>query len=75
MVARTERSPFAQWWWTIDRLTLAAIGALMLGGIILLLAASPPVATKLKLEPFHFVNRPLLYLGPAVVVMLATSLL
>ena len=75
MVARTERSPFAQWWWTIDRLTLAAIGALMLGGIILLLAASPPVATKLKLDPFHFVNRHLLYLGPAVVVMLATSFL
>jgi cell division protein FtsW len=75
MVSRTQRTPFADWWWTIDRLMLAAIGALMLAGIILLLAASPPVATKLGLDPFHFVNRQVLYLAPAAVIMLATSLL
>ena len=40
MVSRTERTPFAHWWWTVDRLLLAAIGILMLAGIILLLAAS-----------------------------------
>jgi cell division protein FtsW len=73
MVSRTERSPFAQWWWTIDRLMLAAIGALMLAGIILLLAASPPVATKLGLDPFHFVNRQILYLIPAMGIMFGVS--
>ena len=31
--------------------------ALMLGGIVLSLAASPPVAARLGLEPFYFVNR------------------
>ena len=75
MVSRTERTLFAEWWWTIDRLTLAAIGALMLAGIVLLLAASPPIAAKLGLDPFHFVNRQVLYLVPAIAVMLATSLL
>ncbi|MES1155720.1 MAG: FtsW/RodA/SpoVE family cell cycle protein, partial [Pseudorhodoplanes sp.] len=75
MVSRTERTPFAEWWWTIDRLMLAAIGVLMLGGIVLLLAASPPVATKLGLDPFHFVNRQVLYLIPAAGIMLATSFL
>ena len=73
MISRTERSPFAQWWWTIDRLTLAALGALMLAGIILLLAASPPVATKLGLDPFHFVNRQVMYLVPATAIMLGVS--
>ena len=47
----------------------------MLGGIVLSLAASPPVAARLGLEPFHFVNRHVLYLVPALVVLLATSFL
>jgi cell division protein FtsW len=75
MISRTQLTPFAVWWWTIDRLLLAALGALMLAGIILLLAASSPVATKLGLDPFHFVNRQILYLVPAVAIMLGTSLL
>lgn len=75
MVSRTQRTPFAEWWWTVDRLTLAAIFALMLAGIILLLGASSPVATKLGLDPFHFVNRQILYLLPAIAVMLGTSFL
>jgi cell division protein FtsW len=75
MISRTQLTPLAVWWWTIDRLTLAALGALMLAGIILLLAASSPVATKLGLDPFHFVNRQILYLIPAIAIMLGTSLL
>src|SRR5262245_6396704 len=75
MTSRTQRSPFAVWWWTVDRLMLAALGALILAGIILLLAASTPVATKLGLDPFHFVNRQIFYLIPAIAIMLGTSLL
>jgi cell division protein FtsW len=75
MVSRTRRTAFAEWWWTVDHLLLFALGALMLAGIILLLAASPPVATKLGLEPFHFVNRQGLYLVPAIAIMVSTSFL
>ncbi len=75
MVSRAERTPFAAWWWTVDRLMLAALLALMLGGIVLSLAASPPVAARLGLEPFYFVNRHVLYLIPAIAVLLLTSLL
>lgn len=75
MVSRTERTPFAHWWWTVDRLMLASIGVLILAGIILLLAASPPVAVKLGLDPFHFVNRQGLYLVPALAILLGTSYL
>jgi cell division protein FtsW len=75
MVSRVERTPFAAWWWTVDRLTLAALIALMLGGIVLSLAASPPVAARLGLEPFYFVNRHILYLIPALLLMLGTSLM
>ena len=47
----------------------------MLGGIVLSLAASPPVAARLGLEPFHFVNRHVLFLIPAIAVLIATSFL
>src|SRR5262245_44710312 len=75
MVSRLERTPFAAWWWTVDRLLLAALLALMLGGIILSLAASPPVASRLGLDPFYFVGRHILYLVPPLVVLLPTSFL
>ena len=75
MVSRVERTPFAAWWWTVDRLMLAALLGLMLGGIILSLAASPPVAARIGLEPFYFVNRHILFLVPAIGVLLVTSFL
>ena len=75
MVSRTQRTPFAEWWWTVDKLTLAAIGALMLAGVVLSLAASPPVAGRLGLDPFYFVNRHILFLIPTVMVLIGTSFL
>jgi cell division protein FtsW len=75
MVSRVERTPFSDWWWTVDRLMLLALIALMLAGIILSLAASPPVAARLGLDAFHFVNRHILYLIPALAVMLTVAFL
>jgi cell division protein FtsW len=75
MVSRLQRTPFAAWWWTIDRLSLGAFGAITLGGIVLSLAASPPVATRLGLDAFYFVHRHVLYLVPAIAILLATSFL
>jgi cell division protein FtsW len=75
MISRAVRSPFAEWWWTIDRWLLAALGMLMVIGIVLAMAGSPPVAERLHLSTFHFVNRQVLYLVPAVAVLIATSFL
>jgi len=75
MFSRVKRSPFAAWWWTVDRPMLGALIAIMLGGIILSLAASPPVATRLGLDPFYFVTRHVLYLIPTLAVLIATSFL
>ena len=75
MVSRAQRTPFAEWWWTVDKLTLAALGALMLAGVVLSLAASPPVAARLGLDPFYFVDRHILYLIPTIAVLLGVSFL
>ena len=55
--ARTDRSMVAQWWWTVDRWMLAAIIALAFIGAILVLAASPAVATRIGMDSFALVRR------------------
>lgn len=75
MISRARRTVFSEWWWTVDRLLLAAVMALMLTGVILSLAASPPVATRIGLDPFHFFNKHVEFLLPSFVVLLATSCL
>ncbi|MGD9838019.1 MAG: putative lipid II flippase FtsW [Afipia sp.] len=75
MISREQRTPLSEWWWTVDRLLLAAFVTLMLGGVILSLAASPPVATRIGLDPFHFFNRHVLFLLPSLLVMLGVSFL
>ena len=75
MLARDQRTPFSDWWWTVDKLLLGAIMALMLGGVILSLAASPPVATRIGLDPFHFFGRHVLFLLPSLMVLIGVSFL
>src|SRR2546428_53774 len=75
MLHRDQRTPFSDWWWTVDKLLLGAIMALMLGGVILSLAASPPVATRIGLDPFHYFTRHVLFLLPALIVLIGVSFL
>src|SRR5436305_9034917 len=75
MLSREQRNPLSEWWWTVDRLQLGAVVALILAGIILSLAASPPVATRIGLDPFHFFNRHVLFLLPSFIVLIAVSFL
>ncbi len=73
--ARTDRSVLGRWWWTIDRWTLAVLIVLLLSGVVLVMAASPPVADRIGVDGFHFVRRHVLSLAPAVLAMFAMSLL
>jgi cell division protein FtsW len=75
MVSRVDRSPVANWWWTVDRWFLAAFLCLMVLGAVLSFAASPAVAERIGLDSFHFVSRQLLFMLPAVVVMIGISFL
>lgn len=75
MISRAERSYIGDWWWTIDRLLLGAFGLLMVLGMVLTMAGSPPVAERLGLQTFHFVHRQFLYLIPAAILALVTSFL
>jgi cell division protein FtsW len=73
--SRTDNTVIGRWWWTVDRLTLAAIGILMSVGMILVVAASPAVAERIGTDSFHFVVRQAVFMLPAIAVLLAASLL
>ena len=73
MVSRAERSVFSTWWWTVDRWLMAAITALIVLGLVLIMAGSPPVAERLHLPTFHFVNRQVEFLIPALILMILVS--
>ena len=75
MISRAERTTFANWWWTIDRWLLAAIGLLAVLGIVLTMAGSPPVAERLGLSTFYFVHHQVMFLVPSLGLLLATSFL
>ncbi|WP_102958938.1 putative lipid II flippase FtsW [Mangrovicella endophytica] len=75
MPTRAKRGVVTDWWWSVDRWFLAAFLTLMVGGLVLSFAASPPVAEKIGLEPFHFVKRHALFLIPSIVAMIGTSML
>ena len=74
-IARTDTSLVGRWWWTIDRWTLAALGAIIAIGAVLTLAASPPVAERLGLDTFHFAKRQFLFLGLAAAIIFSMSFL
>ncbi|KQZ14045.1 MULTISPECIES: putative lipid II flippase FtsW [unclassified Mesorhizobium] len=73
--SRLDKSPVATWWWTVDRWFLAAFLSLMGLGIVLSFAASPAVAQRIGLDPFHFATRQIIFTVPALGVMLAVSFL
>ena len=74
-ITRAEKSVLSDWWFTVDRLMFFGLLLLMGAGLVLSLAASPPIAAKYNLEPFYFVRRQAALLLPAVVIMFAASTL
>ncbi|MFZ1679559.1 MAG: putative lipid II flippase FtsW [Rhizobiaceae bacterium] len=75
MVSRAERGLVANWWWTTDRWFLSAFLSLMMLGVVLSFAASPAVAERIGLDQFHFVFRQIVFMVPALAIMLVVSFL
>lgn len=74
-LTRADRSLISDWWFTVDRLLVSCLLLLIFSGVILSLAASPSVASRLGLDAFHFFKRHALVVGPAIILMFSVSLL
>ena len=75
-VARASGEPILpRWWRTIDKLSLVCVFILFAIGLLLGLAASPPLAERLQKPAFHFFNRQALFGSVAMAVMVATTMM
>lgn len=73
--ARSDTSIIGRWLWTVDRPILAALGLLVVAGILMAFASSPSAAERYGLGHFYFAWRQILYFAIAIVVMFGASLL
>lgn len=64
-----------KWWRTLDKLSMSCVLILFVIGLLLGLAASPPLAARNGFEPFHYVQRQAMFGGMAIVAMLLTSMM
>lgn len=72
--ARTDKSFLGSWWWTVDRVMLSVLLVLCAFGILLVAAASPPVAERNGDPANYFIIRHLVYLVPSIGIMIFMSM-
>lgn len=70
---RTDQSYLSRWWWTIDHVLLVLLAVLVVVGFLSVSTASPAVAVRLDLSPWHFITRHLVYTVAAVFCMIVIS--
>jgi cell division protein FtsW len=64
-----------KWWRTLDKWSMSCILLLFAIGLLLGLAASPPLAAKNGFEPFHYVQRQAVFGFLALAAMFVTSMM
>jgi cell division protein FtsW len=75
-LSRADNSGFARWWWTVDRVTLMAILALVAIGLILAFAASPAATgSGSAAGNFSYALKQLIFSVTAIGILIGASLL
>jgi cell division protein FtsW len=64
-----------KWWRTLDKWSLTFVLSLFVIGLLLGLAASPPLAARNGFAPFYYVEKQAIFGGMALVAMLLTSMM
>jgi len=64
-----------RWWSTLDKWSLGCVLMLFGVGLLLGLASSPPLAARNGFEPFHYVERQVIFGGAALVTLLVTTMM
>ena len=75
-LSRANRSELSDWWWTVDRLALGAMLALLAIGLMLAVAASPAASGGPLTEGnFHYAVRQVGFAALAVFILCSASML
>lgn len=74
-LSRVDTSAVARWWRNLARVTLACVGLLIGLGYVLMLAASPAVASRIGASRNMFILKQVIFLALAGAIVLGTSYL
>jgi len=72
---RADNSVLGRWWWTVDRLTLVSIAVLIGVGYVMMLAASPAVAERIRISRDVFILKQVFFLLIAIGIVIGVSML
>jgi len=73
--ARDGEPILPRWWRTVDKWSISFVLILFGIGLLLGLAASPPLAERNGFEPFHYVQRQAFFGAVAMVAMICTTMM
>jgi len=75
-VSRLDDGLFARWWLSIDRPSFTLLAAIVTIGAVLITAAGPPAAERLRIDnQFHFPIRQFVFMMPTIAMIFVISLL
>ncbi len=74
LLSRGKNNFFTNWWWTVDKILLGCIIALITIGIILCFSASPAVAEREGFGSYHFIKRHLVFAPLALGIVIFLSM-
>ena len=75
MFSRLSRSRLANWWWTVDKLTLSLVMLIVFIGAFLVFSASPAVARTNHFSDYHFIKKQVVFIIFALVILFSTSMM
>jgi len=75
LMQRPEGSVIGNWWHSVDRWSLGAVLALIATGMVLGLAASPPLAAKNDLPTYHYVIRHAIFASAGLGLLVVLSMM
>ncbi len=72
--SRINRSRIANWWWTVDKVTLSLTLVLIFIGAFLVFSASPSVARRIGFDDYHFIKRQLVFIIVSIFIIFFLSI-
>ncbi len=73
-ISRLSKSRIANWWWTVDKITLSLVLILIFIGAFLVFSASPSVARRIGYADYHFIKRQMVFIFVSLFIIVALSM-
>jgi len=73
--SRLSTSKLANWWWTVDKLTLSLLMLIIFIGAFLVFSASPAVARINNFPDYHFIEKQVVFIFGALAILFSVSMM